>query len=448
MDRRIALGAALTTAALALGAGAASAASGTENYYVPPKLRTQGASTTPVAGAGTVVVKVLVDKNGSAKVQGIVRSTNHADDAPALEIAKSSTYRPATRGKAAQTAFYDYTLKFAVKGGTASTTSDAGGEAGAGAGGATLATFERQIRAGSYSSAQTGLVAFIAAHPADAKAQIDLGVASAYLNDATAAAAAFGKAGTIPDNYKPLAAKAYNDAAGEAYKKKDYAAAVVAAKRAVELVPGPFTYNTLGTAEDAASDHAAAVADLEKARTLAAADATLKPADRAHIDVNLVSAYLGAGKPDAAKTLVDEVAKLDPSQADARVFFANYYSKTASDLVTSGKVTEGAAMYEQAAVAAPSQAVQSYVAAAFAYLKIKPNAANDKAKADADKALAIEPANASANFAAGIALANQSGKTKDALVYLNKADASAKAGTDAALTAAIENVIKQLNGTK
>ncbi|GAC1299583.1 MAG: hypothetical protein NVSMB19_04140 [Vulcanimicrobiaceae bacterium] len=442
MDRRIARGAALTTAALLLNAAPAPAANGTENYYTPPKLKTQGTSSTAVAGAGTVIVKVLVNKDGSAKVQGVVRSTNHGDDAPALEIAKTSTYQPATRGKLPQTAFYDFTLKFAAKGGSPSTTSDAT------QGGGDLAVFERQIRAGNYSGAQSGLTAYIALHPTDAKAQVDLGVASAYLNDATAAATAFGKGGTIPENYKALAAKAYNDAAAEAYKKKDYAASVVAAKRAVELAPGPFTYNTLGTAEDAANEHAAAIADLEKARTLATTDAALKPADRAHIAANLVSAYLNAGKPESAKPLLDEIAKLDPSQSDAQVSFANYYAKTASALVTAGKFVEGAAMYEQAAAAGPSQAVQSYIEAAFAYLKIKPNPANDKAKADADRALAIEPANASANFAAGIALANQAGKTKDALVYLNKAEASAKAGNDAGLTTAIEGIIKQLTGAK
>lgn len=438
MDRRIAFSAALITA-VALGAAPAMAASGTENYYTPPKLKTQGKSTTPVTGPGTVVVKVLVAKTGSAKVQGIIRSSNHGDDAAALEIARTSTYRPAVRGVLAQTAFYDFTLKFAGKGSAA--TSDSGGGGG-------LATYEREIRAGNYAGAQSGLSAYVAGHPTDATAQLDLGIASAYLNDATAAAAAFGKAGTIPESYKPLAAKAYNDAAGEAYRKKDYAVAVVAAKRAVELVPGPFSYNTLGAAEDAANDHTAAIADLEKARSLAAGDASFKPTDRAHLDVNLVAAYLGAGKPELAKPLLDEIAKLDPTNTGAQLYFANYYSKNASDLVNAGKFSEGAAAYEQAAAVAPSQAVGSYVSAAFAYLKTKPNPANDKAKADADRALAIAPNDASANFAAGYALANQPGKTKDALVFLNKADASAKTGTDASLTAAIENVIKQLNGTK
>ena len=112
-----------------------------------------------------------------------------------------------------------------------------------------------------------------------------------------------------------------------------------------------------------------------------------------------------------------------------------------------GKFAEGATAYEQAATAAPSQAVSSYVGVAFAYLKMKPNPSNEKAKSDADRALALDPTNAQANFAAGLALA-QSGKSKDALAYLEKADASAKSGNDASLTAAIESVIKQLGGSK
>lgn len=441
MDRLIFFGAAFCAASLAL-PYAAIAGNGSENYYTPPKLKTQGTNATPAAGPGTVIVKVLVNKDGSAKVQGVVRSSNRADNAAALEIAKNSTYRPAVKGKAPQTAFYDYTLKFTGKG--SGSVSDAGDSGAAGG----LAQYEREIRAGNYGGAQAGLRAYVAQHPGDNKAQVDLGVASAYLNDATAAAAAFDKAGTIPDSYKAIAAKAYNDAAGEAFKKNDFAASVSVAKRAVALAPGPFTYNTLGTSEDAANDHTAAIADLEKARSLAAADSNIKASERAHIAVNLVSAYLNAGKPELAKPLVDEVAKLDPSQTGAQIFFANYYAKTATSQLAAGKSAEAAATYEQAAAAAPSQAAGSYVSAAFAYLKIKPNPDNDKAKVDADKAIALEPDNASANFAAGIALANQPGKTKDALAYLNKADASAKKGGDPSLTAAIENVIKQLSGSK
>ncbi len=88
-----------------------------------------------------------------------------------------------------------------------------------------------------------------------------------------------------------------------------------------------------------------------------------------------------------------------------------------------------------------------YTQAALSYLNAQPKPDATNAKAAADKALALKPDDATANFAAGIALADQPGKTQDALVYLNKADTLAKGGTDAKLTAQIEAAIKQLNGT-
>lgn len=86
-----------------------------------------------------------------------------------------------------------------------------------------------------------------------------------------------------------------------------------------------------------------------------------------------------------------------------------------------------------------------YVNAAFSYLNAKPQPDNAKAKADADKALAIDANGAPANFAAGIALAND-GKSAEAMTYLRRAEAAAKAGTDANLTASIQAAIKQLGG--
>ncbi len=428
-----------TACALAIVAPlAAAAADVTANYYTPPKLKTQGTSKTSGGGPGTVIVKVLVTKTGAATVQGVIRSTNHRDDAAALEIAKSSTYRPATRGAVPQTAFYDFTLKFASGGATQ--TSDASGEASGG-----LAVFERQIRAANYAGAQSGLQSYIAAHPGDAKAQLDLGVASAFLSQYSVAAEAFDKAGTVPDNYKALAAKAYNDAAGEKIVAKDYPAAVAAAKHAVALAPSPFTYNTLGTAEEAANDHTASIADLEKARSLAAGIAGFKGVDLAKIDANLVLSYLAADKADQAKPILDEIVKSDPSATNAQQYVRGYYEKSGSELAKAKKFNDAAALYEKGAVTFPSIAAIEYANAAFMYLQLQPKPDNDRAKADADKALALDPSNASANFAAGVSLANQPGKTKDALVFLNKADASAKAGNDTALVANIENVIKQLN---
>ena len=428
-------------AAFALAGTAAVSADVAVNYFTPPKLKTQGQSAIPVAGPGTVIVKVLVAKSGAGAVQGVVRSTNHGDDATALDIAKNSTYRAATRGKAPQVAFYDFTLKFATKGGGAKTVGDAL-ETGA------LAQYERQIQAGNYSGAQAGLKTYLVEHPADAKAQVDFGVASAFLNEASVAAAAFDKAGDIPEKYKALAAKAYNDAASEHIKTKEFPAAIAAAKRAVAIAPGPFTFNTLGTAEDASGAHADAVADLEKARSLAAADGAFKPSDRATIDVNLVSAYVSVGKIDDAKTIAAEVAKLDPAQGNAGLFVASYYTKSAGELALSSKFAEAAAMLESAAAAAPSQAATLYARAALMYFRVQKNADVARAQIDADKALALAPSDALANFAAGFVLANQPGKTKEGLVVLNRADELAKKGNDPALTSNIEDTIKRLGGSK
>jgi TonB family protein len=90
-------------------------AQGALNYYTAPKIKVRGKSTSPIAGAGTVVVKVFVKKDGNATSFSIVRSSNHGDDNAALELAKSSTYKAATKGRKAIDAFYDYTLNSRVR---------------------------------------------------------------------------------------------------------------------------------------------------------------------------------------------------------------------------------------------------------------------------------------------------------------------------------------------
>ena len=417
-------------------------AANAQTYYTPPKLLKRGTSTTAPAGAGKVVVQVMVHKDGTFQVSRVITSTNHGNDAAALQIAKSSTYAPATRGATKLDAFYDFTLNFTANG-SASSGEGPGTEGTATASGGP-ARFEGMIRAGNYSAAQSGLKSYVAAHPDDTKAQADLGVASTFLNDYDGAANAFDKAGTIPPNYKSVAAKAYAESASAAIKNKENDRAVASAKRAVQLAPNFSTYNALGVAEQASGQNDAGVTDLEKARSLSS---SAKPADRAAVDVNLVAAYLAAGKLDMAKQVAAEAKQLDPSNASASNVIANYYVQQAATATQAGKPADAAAAYDQAAVAVPSQAAQLYARAAVAYLSAKPPD-NDKAKAEADKALAVDPQNAAANYAAGVALANQPGKSKDALVYLNKADDSAKKGNDPQLTSAIENVLKQLGGTK
>jgi Tfp pilus assembly protein PilF len=409
------------------------------DYYTPPKTKVRGTATTPIAGAGTVVVQVFVTKSGAATKFKIVKSTNPADNASALEIAKSSTYAPATKGSAKQDAFYDYTLKFTISGIAADPSAATG-----------VGKYKLMISSGNYSGAQAGLKTYLAANPGDSAAELQLGIADQYLNDPVGAAAAFDKAGTIPPNYASVAVGAYSGASAASFKSKDFASAAAYAKKSVALAPGPFTYNALGTAEDGAGQSDAAIADLETARKLAAADATFKPEQKATIDDNLVSAYVNAGKIDSAKEIAAEATKLDPTSPKAQTFLAQYYVRQASDAQTKGNYTGAAGLFEQAAgVAAPADQPNWYAQAALAYLKTKDNGTNDKAKADADKALAIAPDNALANLAAGISLANQgSSKYKDALVYFNKADASAKIANNTALATTVESLIKQVSSAQ
>jgi tetratricopeptide (TPR) repeat protein len=161
-----------------------------------------------------------------------------------------------------------------------------------------------------------------------------------------------------------------------------------------------------------------------------------------------MQADLANGNVDAAKTAAEEASKVDPTAKPVteRVF-ANYYSLKAQAAQTAGKYDDAAALFEQGALVAPTQAASLYASAATSYLKVTPNPDDDKAGAMADKALAVDANNAQANYAKGVALANQNKKT-DALTFLGKADTLAKAAGLPDLATSAENAIKQLNGGK
>ena len=81
------------------------------NEYVPAKLIKQGQTSHSIAGSGTVVVQVQVNADGSHKAIRVIKSSNSGDNSAALDIAQTSTYRPAHRGQTPITAFYDFTLE-------------------------------------------------------------------------------------------------------------------------------------------------------------------------------------------------------------------------------------------------------------------------------------------------------------------------------------------------
>jgi TonB family protein len=413
--------------------------------HVPAKLLKRGSATAIPSGSGTVIVQVFVKKDGTFDVKRIISSTNHNFDAAALEIAKNSTYKPAMNGGAKVDEFYDFTLKFAN--GNANEPETASG----------LEAYERMVTGSppNYAGARTGLESWLQSHPGDSTALTYLGVADFFLEDYSAASDAFDQLGDkLPPTYKVLAATAYTKAAIKESAAKNFDKSIALARRAVDLEPTFANYNALGLTQFAAADYPSAIISLEKARSLGQS-ANASAADRSSVDVNLVSAYLKAGNVDEAKKVAAEASQLNPSETGTPNLFANYYADQAQAAQKASNYGDAAKNYELgAAVAPPAVGAIMYAEAAIAYLQIKldPNIPKDpnspKAQADAEKALAIDPNSVLANYAEGIALANQ-GKKADALVHLNKASAGAKAeSVSPQLSAAIDAALKQLNTVK
>jgi tetratricopeptide (TPR) repeat protein len=401
----------------------------TSTYYQPPKLLKQGTASSAVLGTGSVTVKVFVKKSGAVGPVAVTKSTNHGDDAAATEIAKSSTYKPGLRDGKPIDAFYTLALKFngaAVTTDTGSAVSD-------------VNAANALVRAGKYAEAKTQLQAYLSGHAGDKNAEALLGVTDTYLNDYTGAVAAFDLAGTIPDRFTVVAAKAYSEAAIDALKAKNNAQAVALAEKSTALQQNVNTLYILGTAYANSEKYSQAIATLEKAKVQAVAGkadtATLNA-----IDASLATAYVFGGQADKGVALARELKSRDPSNTRVDDTLAGYYNQQAIAAVKAGKKAEAVTSLENAARLLPSRAVVLYVQAANVLSQ------GDKpdwkvVKAEADKALAVDANDARANYVAGIALAN-GGDGKLAIPYLQKAKANV--GTDASLATDIDAALKKL----
>jgi tetratricopeptide (TPR) repeat protein len=420
-------------AALVLGAVPLGALAQTSVFYVPPKLLTRGAATSPIAGKGTVQIKVFVHANGKADPpKAVEKSTNPADNAAALEIARTSTYKAATKDGKPADAFYTFVLNFA-SGGTVGDSDETTN--------ADLRNVVNLERNGNYAGAKTQLKSYLADKPDDQEANLLLGVADAFTDESTPGAQAFDKAGTIPAKYKTLAGKTYANAAAAALTANDDEAAVAAATKAIDLAPSATAYNVRGNAEYAQKKYDPAIADLEEAYKLAG-DAKAAKHELAIIKTNLAAADMGAGQTDKGLAAAKDAIALDPTVTQSSDLIAQYYNDKATSLVKSGDRKGAADALDSGAAAVPKYAVALYGnAASILAFDAKPDW--KVVKAEADKALAIDPNDARANYVAGVALANDN-DPKGALTYLNKAQASAKTGNDPDLSKQIDAALKQL----
>lgn len=430
--------------ALVLPAGAQYA-----NQYVPAKLIHQGTTSKVIAGSGTVVVQVQVYANGSHHVVRVIRSSNRRDNAAALQIASNSTYRPAHRGKKAITSYYDFTLKF--KGRSVASNGETVLR------GSPAARIDALIHQGKYTLAKSQLQEALERSPGNTVLNEQMGTVEYFLADYPAAAASFDKVQSIAKTFAQVAAQSYALAATK-ISTTSPAQAVAYGKKAVAMAPGANTYYALGTSELAAGDTSAAVADLKKAFTTVRSDAKTDTKTKVAIASQLYEAYTKSGDTaDAQKTLA-AIKQIDPNNTSVATLQGNQYLQAGNDAAKAGNHADALKDFLQAASVGSQQVqVTAYGAAALEQnaliqaQKSPPTLADYvKAKGYADKALAINPNDALANYGEGVALAGEwiVGNKQDAslkaqsLAALNKAKAAAQSAGNFSLVLNIDNFIK------
>jgi hypothetical protein len=396
----------------------------------PPSLLKRGTNATALAGKGDVTVQVYVKKDGSFDVTKVLKSTNPGDNAAALEIAKSSTYKPAIRNGRAADEFYDYALSF-------------GGDTSA-IGSGPLPTALNAIHEGKYDLAKSTLLDYLQTHGDDAQAYVLLGVTNGFAGDYAGSAAAFAKAGAVPDEYKAVAIGSFTKNSSAQLDAKNFPAAIDSATRAIALDNRNVQpYYNRGLAEFNVRNDAAAIADLQTALTTAT---TLKSDDAtlALIALNLAVVQFDANMFDEAILTAKALARYDRTrvgQLDRAA--ATAYNNSAVALANAGKTADAVSRLEAGAAAFPN--VAGALTAEAAYIMATDKKADwVKVRAEADKALGIEPTNGKAAYIAGVA-ASHLEDAKAALDYMNKAKASPAYGTDAALTKQIDSALKSLN---
>jgi len=386
-------------------AGLASAATTYGSDYKPPKLSHLGKTSIPIAGSGTVIIKVLVKADGSFQVQNVIRSTNSADNAAALDIAKNSSYHVGTRGGQPTTAFYDFTLKFNGK------SVSSPDEESAVASGA-VSTINSLLRAQNYAGA----------------------------------AAEFDKMSSIPARDRSVAGSVYATAAVQLHTSNPQQS-LAYAQKAVSLTPTGTSYFALGVAQLANNDNANAVASLKRAHDMGGGPKSAS--DRAAVDQYLIQAYNATGDTADANAISAELQRIAPNAGSSGGTRVPPAFNQAVQAVQARKYEEAVTLYEQAAQQDPAIAVTAYAQAALAIQRTdKPDF--NRMKTEADRAVALNPNDPAANFAQGVALiqlalANRNdGQKKQGMDALNKADAEAKAAQNTQLSNAIENFIKSV----
>lgn len=426
------------------------------NEFTPAKLIHQGTTTHDIAGSGTVVVQVQVNADGSHKVIKVLRSSNSGDNAAAMDIAQTSSYHPAHRGSTPETSFYDFTLKFNGKAVASTPSESEGGGGGGTASAGNLSPAAGQvaalIRQGQYHQAVSKAQAELLSSPSDASLHQMLGIAAFDAGDYTTAAGAFDKVPTIGPQFRPIAARSFA-AAAVRVGQSNPTQSLEYAQKAMALDSGPNSRFALGVAQLANNDTTAAIESLKAAHDAAMSDSKIPTASKVNMDSELEQAYLANHDTANAQAIAAQIKQLDPNSTAGSAAMASTLIKSGNEAVDAKDTDTALKDFDQAAASGdPKIAVTANTLAAFAIARsAKPD--YKRMEAYADKALAVSPDDAAANFAQGIALTGQWASSHDdatkkrAAAALDKADQQAKAEGNEAMALQIETFVKkQLNG--
>ena len=425
--------------ALTIAVAAAPAFAQSQDYSIAKVIK-QGTTTHPIAGSGTVLVQVQVNADGTHKVVKILKSDNSGDNAAAMDIAQSSTYRPARRGSTPITTFYDFSLRF---NGKSAQTPEEDAISGGASGGDTSA-IDALVRSGKYKDAIAKANAALLASPGNPAVLQLLGVAQYYDNDYVEAATTFNRVDDIKKPFQPIAAQAFATGAVRV-SSTDASQSLDFAHKAMALSGDNTSKFALGVAQLANKQYPDALATLKSVH-----DQVTDKAARLNIDTELLQGYLATNDSADAQATANEMKSLDPSDTGAQRAIAQHYLGAGNDAMKAADYAGALKDFDQAASAGSApEAVTANTFAAFAIMSgQKPD--YDKAKAYALKAVTASPDDVQANFAAGVAYANiyvTSKKADDktqALTYLKKSDQLAKAAGNEGLALQIESQIKNV----
>ena len=399
--------------------------------YVPPKFVQQVKPEYPDSArqageTGEVKVKVLVQADGTPKSFSIFKSSGHKDlDDAVLAAVKASKYKPAYSNGKPTLAFLDVTYAFTLKGLAETESNTSGLESKLAANPNDAET--RRILAVSlinkhqYSQAEDVLVKGTQLDPKSAKFWALLGFA--YYSDGVqnkkddlfrSAAEAYDKSLALekPDTTTAHnAAIAYGQYAFTELENQKFEEALPYARKAAALDPAETQYQIeLGEALQGTGDNAAALTAFTKAQQL---DDKKSANVTARILADLGITTLALGHEADGVALINQAERTAPASPVAYQALASYY-------IRNGKLDAALGPLNQLAQVDPKDA-QVFVDIGDIYTQKKDFA---NAKTAYAKALAIDPKNGNALFG-GAQIAAAQGDLTAAQTALQQAVAAA-----------------------